>query len=351
MPGLVAVNQAAISTIARPEIKAKASRKMDLKTLLMILLTIVVLIQILFMWFFVKKQTPVIGLNPVKVNNQKVPQFIYSIGSQLNNPDAALANPLDVAVDKFGRTYVADTGHNEIKVYNSYGQYQFKFGEPGHQPGQLSDPTGISIFGEQVYITEAGNQRISVFNLDGKFKKFLLAEGSDPLVGGFIPCGITAGTDGQLYVTDIFRQRVIVLDPNGKAKLVFGKPGQEPGSFAYPNDVAVDEAGNMYVSDSNNARVQVFDSKGKFLNILQDKNPTKKLSLPRGITLVNGKIFVIDTLSHTVRIMSKEKNQVAQFAEYGTQNGQLNFPNGIAVLGDKIFVADRANDRIAVFTY
>lgn len=328
----------------------KFPRKIDLKTLGLILLTLVVLVEILFMWLFVKKQAPVIGFPSVKLPGQEAPGYLYSLGYQENNPEAALDIPLDVAVDILGRAFVTDTGHNCIKVYNAFGQFQFQFGLPGSEPGQLSSPVGIAISNNQIYVAETGNQRIQVFDLKGKFIKVFLSNSGNSEVGGITPSGINAAPNGDIYVTDIFQHRIIGFSPEGKVKVKFGKPGEEPGSFAYPNDIAVDR-GLIYVTDSNNARVQVFDTQGKFLKVLQDKDPNNKLSLPRGIALAENRIYVVDTFNHTVNIMDKEGKVLNNFGEYGTENGQLNYPNGIAVFGDKFFITDRTNDRIAVFTY
>lgn len=329
----------------------KIPRKMDVKTLAFIIIIVVVLIEILFMWLFVKKQTPVLGISPISVKDQLNHSYLFSLGYQTNNPEAALDAPMDVAVDKSGRTFVADTGHNAIKVYNSYGQYQYQFGGPGDEPGQLSGPTGIAILNDVALVTETGNRRISVFDLKGKFLGFFIKEKEIPQLQGIIPCGISISPQGMVFVTDIFQQRVICFTPDGFVLFYFGKPGNKPGYFAYPNDVAVDAQENIYVADSNNARVQVFNNQGKFISELQDKDPTKKLSLPRGIAIYQDQVFVVDTFNHTVRIMSKEKGQIAQFGQYGAANGQLNYPNGIALAESKVFVVDRANDRIAVFAY
>lgn len=328
----------------------KIPRKVDIKTLGLILLTLVVLVEILFMWLFVKKQAPVIGFSPVQLPGQSVPAYLYSLGYQENNPEAALDTPLDVAVDSLGRAFVSDTGHNRIKVYNAYGQFQFQFGLPGNELGQLSSPVGIAISNNKVYVAETGNQRVQVFDLKGKFLKVLVSNSGNSEVGGITPSGINAAPNGDIYVTDIFQHRVVGFSPEGKVIVKFGKPGEERGSFAYPNDIAVDQ-GLIYVSDSNNARIQVFDTQGKFLKVLQDKDPNHKLSLPRGITAAENRIYVVDTFNHTVDIMDKEGKVLKNFGEYGTENGQLNYPNGITVFGDKIFITDRANDRIAVFTY
>ena len=89
------------------------------------------------------------------------------------------------------------------------------------------------------------------------------------------PAALAIGPDGNLYVTDL-SQRVIVISPTGKVLRRWGKPGSGPGEFDFisaeptvPTDVhaqiAVGPDGKVYVSDSGNARVQVFTPQGRFV--------------------------------------------------------------------------------------
>lgn len=328
----------------------KMPRKIDVKTLALFVLTMVILIEILFIWFFINKQNPVIGFSPVKLPGVDIPSYLYSLGLQENNPDSGLDSPLDVAVDGQGRAFVVDVGHNCIKVYNSYGQYQFKFGKPGIEPGEFTDPVGISINGDQVYVTETGNQRVQVFDLKGKFKKVLIDKKGNSGSGGLIPCGITALDNGDVYITDIFQHRVVCIGPDGKIKQTFGGSGEGPGKLAYPNDVIVD-GDKVFVSDSNNARVQVFNKNGKFIKILEDKDPNKKLTLPRGLALYKDDILVVDTFGQSVFVMNEKGKVLDHFGEYGSQNNQFNYPNGLALFQNKVFVTDRANNRVSVFSF
>ena len=57
----------------------------------------------------------------------------------------------------------------------------------------------------------------------------------------------------------------LVLDKTGKFLRAWGKLGQGPGEFSQPHSIVLDSKGRVYVADRNNARIQVFDSKGKFL--------------------------------------------------------------------------------------
>ena len=89
------------------------------------------------------------------------------------------------------------------------------------------------------------------------------------------PGSLAVGPDGTLYVTDL-SQRVTVISPAGTVLRRWGKPGSGPGQFRFipadpttPADVlgqiAAGPDGNVYVSDSGNARVQVFTADGRFV--------------------------------------------------------------------------------------
>ena len=88
------------------------------------------------------------------------------------------------------------------------------------------------------------------------------------------PASLAIGPDGNLYVTDL-SHRVTVISPAGKVLRRWGKPGSGPGDFSFtggPNGpanfvgkIAIGPGGNVYVSDSGNARVEVFTPDGRFI--------------------------------------------------------------------------------------
>jgi DNA-binding beta-propeller fold protein YncE len=103
----------------------------------------------------------------------------------------------------------------------------------------------------------------------------LVTRWSAKLLGLDNPHGIALAPSGNLYITDD-SQRVTEVDPAGKVLRRWGGPGSKPGQFHFiatdaadPRDVHdnlnVDPAGRVYVSDSGNARVEVFASTGRFL--------------------------------------------------------------------------------------
>ena len=93
-----------------------------------------------------------------------------------------------------------------------------------------------------------------------------ITSGSSPLA---LPNGLALDQQGNLYVEDSQNSQIVKFDSNGKLLLEWGSQGEADGQFNFPPDdyasVAVDAQGNVYVTDDTNARIQKFDSNGKFL--------------------------------------------------------------------------------------
>jgi sugar lactone lactonase YvrE len=128
--------------------------------------------------------------------------------------------------------------------------------------------------------------------------------------------------------------------------------------MSFPNGLALDKAGNLYVTDSNNGRLLVFDSSGKQIARIGRGADTGKLGLPRGIAIDGqDRVFVVDTTGQGVQVNrafqgKPQLDYLGTFGAQGVGDGQFSFPNGIAVDGrGHIYVADSANDRVQVWSY
>jgi sugar lactone lactonase YvrE len=126
------------------------------------------------------------------------------------------------------------------------------------------------------------------------------------------PHDLAAGPDGNLYVTDL-SQRVTVISPDGTVLRRWGKPGSGPGEFKFipgdptvptdvQGDIAVGPDGEVYVSDSGNARVQVFTSYGRFVRQFGSYGPGKGQFLrPFRVIADNaGNVYVTDDQAETL---------------------------------------------------
>ena len=106
----------------------------------------------------------------------------------------------------------------------------------------------------------------------------------------------------------------------------FGGYGDRDGRFTKPTDIAQDGAGNLYVTDTNNDRVQVFDCKGRFLSTFSRKEAaSKRLDCPYGICVGSDQL---------VYVCDKNNNCVSVFqtsGEFVTSFGELSSPGGIVI--------------------
>ncbi len=166
------------------------------------------------------------------------------------------------------------------------------------------------------------------------------------------PAAIAVDSSGRIYVTDSFNDRVEVFDSSGDFLFKFGTYGAGNAHFSYPNGIAVDSSGKIYVTDYNNDRVQVFDSSGKFLFKFGTRGTGDgQFGRASGIAVdSSGKIYVLDSFNFRIQVFNSTGVFLAKFGTYGTGNGQFYYPNGIAIdSSGKIYVADRSNNNIQVF--
>jgi sugar lactone lactonase YvrE len=88
-------------------------------------------------------------------------------------------------------------------------------------------------------------------------------ETADENLAFYMPSTIVADAAGNLYILDTGNHRVQKFGPDGKYLATYGRQGQGPGEFYYPAWLAVDAKGFLYISDPNNQRIQVLTPDGK----------------------------------------------------------------------------------------
>ena len=123
---------------------------------------------------------------------------------------------------------------------------------------------------DNVYAFTLGDHTVRKCTLDGRVLMTIGVPGKPaPFQGGqpFNRCTDVAldPSTGELYVSDGYgNSRVHKYTPDGSLLFSWGSPGNDPGEFNLPHNIATDGDGYVYVADRENQRVQVFDSKGKF---------------------------------------------------------------------------------------
>jgi len=172
------------------------------------------------------------------------------------------------------------------------------------------------------------------------------------------PRNVAVGPDGNLYVLDSGNHRVVVFDSNGQMLRDWGSFGQEPGQFNEPWGIAVDDS-FLYVADTWNHRVQKFSQEGDLVTTFGQSGTTAELGAesggfffgPRSITLLpDDRLAVTDTGNHRLQIFDRDGNFVRVAGGPGAQPGLFNEPVGLATGDAGVYLADTWNARIQLLT-
>ena len=207
-------------------------------------------------------------------------------------------------------------------------------------------PRGVSTDGKYLFISDKANESIMKYTIKGRF----IVESGNTFGGR---CGIAINKKMErVYVAHESDNKIEVLDLNLDPilnGLEFGKEGDKKKEFKQPRDVAVARDDKVYVSDTNNNRIQVFSADGDYITEFGNTGTRKdKLSAPAGLC--------VDRDNH-ILVADHGNNRVCIF----DSNGKLLKPNekieanfkdliGIAVdRNGKIYTADYGGNSLQVF--
>ena len=260
-----------------------------------------------------------------------------------------LKDPWGVAVNKKGEIIVVETGADCVSIFSRSGEKLRSFGSSGIGQGQFILPRGVAVDDDgNILVADAGNNRIQKLSKDEKFITAVGIEGNKPLQF-YIPSGIAIHpVSKKVYVTESLNHRVQILNPDLTSHSKFGSKGSGSGQFNHPRGIAFDSEQNLYVGENRSGtRVQVFSSPGDHLQWLGKT----KLNCPHDVAIdSNDTIYVCDTDNHQICIYNSQGELLRSFGTKGKLPGQFERPFGIAV--DKsglIYVSDRDNGRVQIF--
>ena len=176
-----------------------------------------------------------------------------------------LSDPASIAIDTENRLiYVVDTQNDVVDVFDA-DSYKFlrKIGTTGKKhtlsaPGTFSLPVGVAVDSDgNVYVTDTFNDRVEIFDADGQFISMFGKNGDGP---GYFerPKGIAVDCDGHIWVADAAQDRVKVFDKEGRLLIYFGQHGEYPGRFMGVYGLAIDKFNRVLTTETYPGRVQVF---------------------------------------------------------------------------------------------
>jgi uncharacterized repeat protein (TIGR01451 family) len=352
-------------------------------------------------------------------------------------PEDQLRRPAGLAVDGAGHIVVADPGfidapRQNLPVYELDGTLVDTIGNLGSTDGRFGGVYDVSVGPDRkIYVGDL-NGKIQVYTASGAFvsavqvptSPFSIAVGSDGRLldsnffedvvrvlsptgqllfslGGGPRCNLSTGgncvdpdgpgplqpgdgqfvnqggvafdSNGRIFVADTGNSRVQVFDAAGRFLFKFGRNGGNgslgagDGEFRYPGGVAVDAGGRIYVADTGNNRLQVFDAAGQFLFKIGrnggDGTPGSgpgefnEGGLQDVAVDATGRIYVLDAApvsylpdNHRIQVFSASGAFLHQFGDSGVAPGAFRSPRGLAVDSDgHVVVADSGNNRVQVF--
>lgn len=297
--------------------------------------------------FGVREPVPVPAASPLE---EGTPSLAY-VRSLPDAGDPLLVRPVGLAVAD-GRLYVSDSGDAVVRVFSTNGT---DAGEIGR--GVLGVPAYIACDPATSTVLVADRRLGAVlrFSADGERLDDLVPHVED--TQAWEPLGVAVDGEGAVAVTDTSgRHRMLVMDRSGAVAFSLGSaegtstPGNVAVALDYPNSVAFSEDG-IWVSDSNNRRVLVFDRAGAFQRFI------RLSGIARGITFVAGGepreryVAVVDALASEIVLLDEAGAEVTRYGAPGTTAGHLAYPNDIVYDAEttQLFVADTGNARVQVW--
>lgn len=220
-----------------------------------------------------------------------------------------LVRPVGVALDKEGNLYITDIELGSIFKMRRDGSFVREI----ETNAKVTSPAGIAISSKnELVVVDMQIQKVFIFDKDDKLERVI--SGDDFPEGFKKPVYVSVDKFDNIYVTDTMNFMVRMFDATGKYLRSLGQVGDSPGSFARPKGVAVDSDRNIYVMDSILANFQIFDQSGQLLLYVgQEGLLPGELMLPSGIFIdKNDRIYVSDTFNHRIQIYQYMKEDKAQ---------------------------------------
>ena len=243
--------------------------------------------------------------------------------------------------------FVAGSYNNpRVDIFSAKGEFKVSIGGPnqGDSDGLFKHPFGVHIHGDELFVSDNRRQDVQVFSVN-KERKFLRKFGKGHLSG---PRGLCVVGDSEVWVSDSFLHQVVVFDiKTGQLiKTIGSTRGWGDEQFYCPSDVCV-VGEEVFVSDSNNKRLQVLSKAGKFVRRIGSAG---QFVDPTGLCFHAGEVYVSDYAGHRIVVVDPASGKTLRtFGKQGTGDGEFKGPYGVAVLQGQLFVSDCHNCRIQSF--
>lgn len=338
--------------------------------------------------FFLCAPGRLLAQQPPEIRFTSVPDFLKL------PPEIYLGEVAGVAVNSKGHVFVFSRGNSTGPAYGASAAQLLEFDadgkfvrEIGHNLYAWSFAHAVRVDKQDnIWVADKGSDMVIKFNPAGRVamvfgrKQEASDEGTNPLKHPNPPLPPVDGmfrqvTDiawdaaGNAFISDGYiNSRVAKIDKDGNWVKSWGEPGDQPGQFRTPHNIAVDANGDVYVADRGNSRIQVFDGDGKFLRQIKidvpapaDARPaignkptattgTMAPGAPWTVCITPGPkqvLYTSDAFPGRIYKLSLDGKVLGMLGKSGKQLGEFGWIHEIACPSEnELYVAELLNWRV-----
>lgn len=231
--------------------------------------------------------------------------LLFLVNQQSINADGSGTRgtfaPAGIVTGPGGEIYVADQGNSRVMVFDEDGDWIRDFGAPSADNG-LSGPTGITLVGNRVYVSEFSTSAIHMFDRLTGLTQGLIIRNQLPFIL-WSPSSIERDGAGRLFVTDTERDQVHVIDPTAGYLFSFGVRGTARGQLTDPRDVAIAGNGLIYViGDSAEGRIEVYQPGGAHAFTITADSTGALLAGTTAVHVAGDRLYLTDDVRHRLQV-------------------------------------------------
>ena len=296
----------------------------------------------------------------VAVNGTDIPDSPFDV--YVSIPAGALGKPVHVidgvsqprcvAINSESKLVVSEFAGHKVSILEKGGEKYLDFGSRGENNLEFHSPCGVSVDSDDcIFVAEIGNNRIQKFTRRGIFLNSVGADESENVQFNG-PNGLKIYAD-KLYVCDTDNHRVLVYDM--ELKYLSQVIGSGPGQLNQPWDISWDSSFRLYVTDSGNHRVCVFDQHGTYLRefcLKSSGHSYERHFDPTCIHIDHDRVYITEYNNNRVSVLDTDGQYLCAVGDRpGCEVGtSLQQPFGITVDKDGfVYVCNMGNHCILVF--
>lgn len=276
---------------------------------------------------------------------------LYSFGT-LGAGKVQFKEILGIAADSFGKVYAVDGEKKSVQVIATDKSVSSEL------PFSVAPPTSVR-WSKDIRPLVAGNitwdkvnnrlyaidpdRKVIVVMREGQIEKELKLKDRNPVA-------VAVGPQGLPWILDREEQQLLKLDLDGNILLKVGESGSREGYFSKPKDLFISKDGLIYVADTNNDRIQVFNGDGVFMNAFTRGAGNHPLEEPIAIDQdAKGNLYVLLASRNTIAVIGADGQTVREFGGKPPGRGKLESPVSLAVVGREVMVLDADTCSVKVY--